>query len=337
VTADAATTVVWAAEAPDARAEAALESWARAQGRTLVAPADVVPVRLSVDLAVVDTIENGLDDARDAIAAGSADEADRAIATTARLLHAHPELPNAAWLMAEVERARATRLERIAPADPNGAKQAWANADALDGGRLAGAGEQAHVEAGAATLVPDLRPSPEWQVWIDGTEAPSAAPFASRAGPHAVVVTWREAPVWATWIEIPPGTSTVALSDFAPVPCSTSDFDSVVRSATGISASRTRCARWIAVAPGEVAGTVRVAACGADTCGPAALWPETPAWDRPVPTRHDASRGWPAWATWGLVGTSAAVASGVAAGIVVLATQRSSNESRWVTGALASP
>src|SRR5258708_2982295 len=60
----------------------------------------------------------------------------------AALLRAHRELPQAGWLMAEVERARAVRWLRVRPVDADAAARAWRRADALDGGRQPSVAEQ---------------------------------------------------------------------------------------------------------------------------------------------------------------------------------------------------
>jgi hypothetical protein len=76
--------------------------------------------------------------------------------------------------------------------------------------------------------------------------------------------------------------------------------------ATGVS-----CPRWIAASAGERRGSVMVASCERDRCGPLLEWrverrvlPEAPQ----PPTQ----RRWPAWATWTLVGIGAATATSVA-------------------------
>jgi hypothetical protein len=97
-----------------------------------------------------------------------------------------------------------------------------------------------------------------------------------------------------------------------------------------VDATGARCTQWVAALAGDTPGEVRVALCEADRCGPLLSWrsavtlPWSPPAERPRAT-------WPAWATWGLVGAGAAIATGV----VVFATgalQPPPPETRFVSG-----
>ncbi len=103
--------------------------------------------------------------------------------------------------MAEVERARATRWRRIAPEDVEAAERSWARAEALDGGRIPGIGEIAGAgHAATATVSLELpgdddarldgRPLPRDGAGSDeATARGTTRVVATRAGPHALVVT----------------------------------------------------------------------------------------------------------------------------------------------------
>src|SRR5580700_5535610 len=150
---DAPATTVWVAPAlPDAEQTRALSSWARTHGVRLMAPVEGSAPALAVDPRIADDVERLLDRARDAMVARDGEAVDRVLSAAASTLQAHPELPQAAWLMAEVERAKSSRLRRIAPVDEAAANVAWTRAEALDGGRVAGIGEQAAASPAAATL-----------------------------------------------------------------------------------------------------------------------------------------------------------------------------------------
>jgi hypothetical protein len=319
--------------APDAEQARSLASWARAHSRTLSPPGDQAPLALRVDASVAEDVERSLDRARDAISAREGDVVDASLAAAETALRAHPELPQAAWLMAEVERTRSTRWRRVPPTDPEAADRAWMRADALDGGRMAGVAEQAS-QAGpeAATLQLEAIPSGA-QAWLDG--AAVAATLTTRAGPHALVITWRDAPVWAIWLETPAGSSTVRVNAPPPPPCSSDDL-SRVRLTSGseaVDAGGARCPVWIAASPGGLPGEVRVASCEAERCGPLLPWRATVSgpWS-PPPSKPNAP--WPAWATWSLVGGGAAIA----AGVIILATGALQppppSETRFVSGGI---
>ena len=124
--ADDAVPYVWVGDTPGPRAERALEEWAKLRSVAL-APPQAVPVQpIPVDLAVADAVEAELLHARDAIAALDGDGADKALARAEVELLAHPELPQAAWLLAEVRRASALRTSRIQPFDEARATRDWA-------------------------------------------------------------------------------------------------------------------------------------------------------------------------------------------------------------------
>jgi hypothetical protein len=307
---DAPVTVVWIAPgAPDAEQARALTSWARARGVKLAQPGDEAPSPLTIDPRVAEDVDRLLDRARDAIASRDADAVDRALSAADSTLRAHPEVPQAAWLQAEVERTRSTRLRRIAPIDEAGAARAWARAEALDGGRVTGVGEQGTTTpAAAATLSLDIVPSGA-QARFDG--APVAGQtVTTRAGPHALVVSWQGAPVWAGWLETPAGSSTVHVEAPAAPPCSTGDVAQAHASGDGVDAAHVRCGAWVAAMPGPQG--IRVGMCEAGQCGPVADWRAPVPWTY-VPPEQETSKGrWPAWATWTLVGAGAVVAGSIA-------------------------
>jgi hypothetical protein len=333
VTADAPATLVWIApEPPDGGQSRALETWARGRGITLVPPGGEKPKALAVDPHAADEVESLLDRARDALAARDGDAVDRALGAAEATLRAHPELPQAAWLMAEVHRARSVRLRRVPPVDVEAADRAWALAESIDGGRVAGVGEQAGtVHAAGASIVLDGALEGA-TVTLDGIVVrPGAVP--THAGVHALVVAWDGTPVWAEWIDAPAGSSTVRVNAPEPPPCTTSDVQHARAVAGTVDADHVRCASWVAALPGPSEGSVLVATCEPGRCGPLLEWRTPPSWTwtPPPPPTHP----WPSWATWGLVGAGAVVATGV----VLLATgafQPAPNETRFVSAGVKS-
>jgi len=327
---DAPVTLVWMApEPPDAEQSRALSSWARARAVTLAIPRDEHPPMVAVDGHVADDVEALLDHARDAIAARDAEAAARALDTAESALRAHPELPQAAWLMAEVQRARSTRWRRVPPTDAEAADRAWMEAEALDGGRVPGLGE-----APAATRFLDatvtLEVSPHGAgVWVDGAVV-RAQPVTTRVGTHAVVVLWERAPVWAEWVDVPAGSSAVHIAAPEPPPCSSSDVARARLSKEGLDVASVRCRRWAAALAGSRGGSVLVAVCEENRCGPLLEWTIAPTFLAPLPPERDRG-GWPAWASWALVGTGAAIAAGVAIGVSG-ALQPAPTETRFVSG-----
>jgi hypothetical protein len=340
-------TVVWvapdgpaadAAAAADPQQSRALASWGLAHGVRLADPSAVAIPVIAIDAAVADGVEDDIDRARDAVAAHDTERAERAIEAADAALRAHAELPQAAWLMAEVERARASLWRRVAPLDLEAADRAWTRAEALDGGRVAGVGEEAAAaHAAAATVTLAVSPG-DAKAWLDGQAVDGAASAATRAGLHALVLTWAGAPVWASWVEVPAGATALDVPlDVAP-PCSAGDVSRArVGAAGGVEAGFVRCPSWVAVEAGARPGTVRVAMCEADRCGAPVEWRAPAPWTWSPPVREDDERrSWPAWATWALVGGGAAVAAGVIA-VAAGAFQQAPTETRFVSGGLKSP
>jgi hypothetical protein len=333
-------TVVWIAPAPPrVGEERAIAAWAEAKHLRLFPPADAAYPALPSDPRIDGTaaaIDEHLARARDAITAGDGSAADVAVAAAEESVLRHPELPNAAWLLAEVLRTRATRLRRIAPADRAEADRLWRRAAALDGGRVTGVGEEAATEPAApATLVFDRVQNA--QIRLDGRPV-EPGPVATKAGPHAIVAMRNEAPIWAGWVEAPPGTTAVPFPQRAVPPCSRSDFAAVDVRGGSVDAPGVQCGVWlVATVPGAAASDgVRIALCAGAACGPLRDfrhepdWASTPDWvardARATPPR------WPAWATWTLAAAGVAAASVIA--VVAASTSSAPSETRFVSGGL---
>jgi hypothetical protein len=338
VTGDAPATLVWiAADPPDAAEARALASWARAHGGELGPPREQpAPAALRVDPNVADEVEDLLDRARDGTAARESDAIDHATRAAEDLLRAHPELPQAAWLMAEVDRARSTRWRRIDPTDAEAAEREWVRAEALDGGRMAGLGEVSAASHPADAEVALTLPGGD-EALLDGRPVPASGVVVTRAGPHDLVVTADGAPVWAGWIEARPGSSAFEIDAPSTAPCSNADVGRAGLEGETLHAERVRCTRWIAAARGPAPGALRIASCEGAQCGPLLVWRDVPPWlaTAPAPGVADARRGrqWPAWATWVVAGVGAAVAAGVVL-VASGALQAAPTETRFVSNGL---
>jgi hypothetical protein len=336
VTADTPATLVWIApDPPDAAETRAIASWARAHGVTLRPPGEQRPAAIAVDLGIADQVEDLLDRARDATTARDGDAIDRATQAAEDLLRVHPQLPQASWLMAEVERARSTRWRRIDPADPEAAEREWIRAEALDDGRMPGLGETSAASHPAEALVTFAVPDDD-ELRLDGKAIPVGEAVATRAGPHALVASAGGSLVWAGWIEVRPGSSTFVVDAPALPACSSADTARALLAGEALHPARVRCARWVAVARGPAPGSLRVATCAGGHCDALLVWSNGQAWagSPPVPSKETAhERRLPRWATWVLAGAGVAVAAGVAiAASGVL--QAAPTETRFVSGGL---
>ncbi len=323
----APTPVVWLAPSRGAADQHALEEWALARGVRLVTPAAGRAAPIEIDLAGIERVEDEIERARDALAAQEPDAIERALARAEAVLRAHPELPNAAWLMAEVNRLWSSRWHRLEPRDPARGDAAWRRAAALDGGRVAGVGEI------AASAEPKVRA----RIVVDGASEQAivlldGAPIADRpAGEHVLTVSEGGALRFASWLSTAPGAEVRVQISGAPA-CSSGDVESARLDDGAVRADGVRCSSWIAVAPMGTA--LGVASCEGGSCGPLAEWRVGP----PValqegPTEEPAIRHWPGWATGALFVTGVLVATGVTLAATG-AFDKSRSESRFVNGGL---
>lgn len=340
-----AATLVWVASAPEAQAEAraALDAWARARGVRLAAPIEEkIPALPVVDWAVAERVEVEIDHAREAMATLDAERTERALAQAEAEILAHPELPQAAWLLAEIERGWGARFMRIGPVDIDRATRAWARADALDGGRAPGIGE-AHPapprETVSATIgfegvgEPDAPNAPaeldELEIWLDG--APVKPGVVSRAaGRHHLLVTRDDQVVWGSWITLAEKSDVRApLTRHAA--CSVADMRRASLMGASIAAPGARCARWVAAVATRDPAVVRVATCERDRCAPLVEWRVGGGRVAFGPNDRTMGSRWPAWGTWTLVGVgivTLTVVTLAAAGVFASAR----TETRFVNG-----
>jgi hypothetical protein len=333
--------VVWLVEgaesAPSDEARRALEAWARAHGVTLEAPVEGDAPAVPIDWAAADLVEHGIARARDALAALDFEVAERELARAEAALRAHPELPQAAWLRAEVERAWSVRWLREDSASSTHdnevrAKATWQRAAGLDGGREPGLGEKAFD--GAKPIGASIRLTGAGGLRLDGvTIAPGDV--TRTEGEHALAIVRADgATTWAEWVSFAQGVVVKLRAPESPA-CSRDAMAPARLEGTTVHAAGVRCAKWIAAVP-EGARGIRIAACEGDSCGALVEWraiaidagPRGPL--APVESR---SR-WPAWATWTIVGVGVA---GAAVGVAAAAgafRSTTAPETQFVNGGL---
>jgi hypothetical protein len=299
--------VLWLGSAPPLPEQRTdIAAWARAHGLSAIAPA--VDPAASDEARLVEQIEALLEEARsapDGTAGSSAFELAEA------LLSAHPELPQAAWLMAERYALEAQGLA-TGPASGERGRLLLERARALEG-----------VRAISAGLVPRAA---EAQPRADASSQPArAAATGGRANDQLYVDGVRDAPltpghhqlqlyrggrrVWATWLDAgnPP-----ALAFIDPTrACSALDLADIAAEPEGPRpAPGVRCARWLAARPAVLGGT-ELAECAGSRCG---RWQPAHAPEEAIRRarlqRADETAAWPSWATWSLVAVGAVAATG---------------------------
>ena len=307
------TPIVWQQPASE-ETPPLLRTWAESRGLRLVAPRAGGRRAIPVDPSVATKVEDALHRARELVTQHDAEGAERALATAEGLLRDHPELPQAAWLFAEVERGWAARFARLDPVDAGRAARAWRAAAALDGGREAGIGEVSAAPEAAVPFSIETDPARSGEtggvtLTLDGAPiAPGA--HQTRPGLHQLVARAHDVPVFAEWITVAPG-ATIRVALPSAEPCSAADL------ASGAPA----CPSWVTARAGEGgAFVVRVCSAGSG-CGPDLVVAPLPGpglrpdgsrpQDHHVIVRH----GLPTWATI-LLASGGVILGGIAAGAI---------------------
>ena len=293
-----------------------LASWADARQVTLedVAPDAPLP-GIGHDDALASKIE-GL--VAEALSVGEPGEATSALSAAESLLRAHAELPESAWLMAEILRARvalrvlegadaaaaerhASALEglREAPYDPGAREPKDAGGSRSDAGSFAADAEEP-LHFGAEG------PLPTDDVYVDGIRGPRAT---VPGGEHHYRVVRGDRLAWAGWVDIAgaaqirfPGTS----------PCSASDLGAVDDSSGRIILRhRVSCPEWAAArTPGD--DRIEVARCHGSSCGTFLPWKREWGATFELPVH----RPWPEpksnhWIFWAAASIAAAATTGI--------------------------
>ena len=256
--------MVWMAQAPqDRRAGPRAPQLGSRTGSRLGHPrTEAARCEPALRCARADDVEAALDCARDAIAAREADAADAALSAADSTLRAHPELPQAAWLMAEVSEhvrrvfavcRRSTRRPRRAP----GSAPRRSTAAASPGSER----RRRRLIRSRPPSRSSPRRSERWILARQSRHRPPERHSDDPLGVHALVVARDGVPVWATWLEAPAGSSTVPVTVAGPAPCSSDDLGLGHPTGGGIDAEHVRCGEWVAALPGPRPSSVLVATC----------------------------------------------------------------------------
>ncbi len=294
-----------------------IDAWAKGRGVRLVGFASDSRNGLAYPEAIVLRVEQEIARAREATAALDAEGSDTALARAESDLLAHPEIPQSAWLLAEILRGRAARARSVAPKDEARAAAAVREASGLDGGRASGIGEGEEPELALGTVELTLDGAEHGDILIDGrprNEAKKDGPAVRTVsglsllvspGRHHVVLAVGGRPVWAAWTFATTGTRLTVPS--LRISCSRDDFAGVDLRGSSVSASHVRCDDWVAARRSQSA--LFVARCSGDHCGPLVEW-RVRLPDAPLVPRYE-DRRVPTWATWTAIGAAAAVVAGV--------------------------
>lgn len=292
--------------AAQASFEPELDSWARARWVKLAEPAEDAPAGLAYDERLVAKLEELVDQAR--LAASSLDDATakERLAEIQRALKKHPELPQAAWLLAEALQVEAGIALRTAPEERT---RLIARAAALEGRRAPAFGETGEATAEPTVTVSLSAERPGDRIFFDGERV--GPKHEAVPGEHHVRVVRRERVIWAGWVDVS-AAGALRLPLPRPVPCSPDDLEGVTIRGERVRAPRgVACGRWALARP-AAGGGIEIASCSGSSCGPLVVWKRHYGAVYEGPPQPAPEPGFPAWASWALAGAGvAALGAGV--------------------------
>ena len=290
---------------------ASIGEWAATRGFRPIPPPTVE--RVSYDASIAQELERLLEEARTATPGAA-----RAFERVERLLTAHPELPQAAWLRAERYALEAQSRLRDGNVDSGARSEDLAvSARKLEGARAPSFGAAATAlpltPSGTGTQglsLASLRPSD--QAFVDGV--PAAEGAFVEPGEHHVQVLRAGVLVWAGWID--PGSPPQLRFLDPSVPCSDLDLLGIeARPDAPKTPAGIACPSW-AVARPSSGGGIDITLCQGSHCsawehlgGQNAALPLVPS--SPSHAVRDVDESLPAWIGWGALATGAAVATGL--------------------------
>ena len=217
-------------------------------------------------------VESSLEEARNAAASLEQSRALAALERAEHLLREHPELPQAAWLMAEVLQLSA-EVESSAPDGAEAASTLQKRAAALEGPRAAPFSDRAPAADAESESAHGVR--------IEGLEASDAlewdarqatSPVSAAAGEHHARVARNGRLLWAGWVKVSLTEASVRLPVPETVACSTDDLNGAgLAAGRAVPAPHARCESYV-LARARPGGGIEAALCDRQSCGKVVLW-----------------------------------------------------------------
>ncbi|HEX3775187.1 MAG TPA: hypothetical protein VHV51_12025 [Polyangiaceae bacterium] len=303
--------LVWLSAAsllPTFRAD--LTSYAQSRLLRLEAPLENVPAFHAAAYApdLVAQIEVLLEEARSATASLEQSRALSALEHVERLLRDHPELPQAAWLMAE-ELELMAEVESSAPDGSGAAMTLQRRAAVLEGPRVTPFSDHpasSELPAPVRHALTLEGTEPDDVVEWDGEHA--GAELSIAAGEHHARVSRHGRLLWAGWVAVAESDVRVRLEVPATAPCSPDDIGAGrFENGRALPAPRVRCESYV-LARQHAGGGIEAALCSKESCGNVVIYQYVPARAGVTVTSE---RTWPRWATYTIVAAAGARATGV--------------------------
>jgi hypothetical protein len=296
----------------------AITAWAQSHLLSIAPPAtDTATSARAYDPELVQRIEDLLEQAR--VSAGSLDDALalEQLALAEALIYEHPELPQAAFLLAEAAaqqapivehngHARLARIQRLRAASLEGERvRPYAAATEVHStpsdARAPAAGSRDVTVSGLA--------AGDTVVW-DGTPI-TARRLTVPIGEHHVQVLRESALIWAGFLLVHGADTEVRIPVGAPAPCSRADLSGArVQQDQVIGSDGVRCPLWAIARPAASQG-IEVALCRRSECGSLMHWQE--GFGEPLVKPLHEAHPWrlPPWAGYVAAGVGAAAATGL--------------------------
>ena len=257
---------------------------------------------------VVAEVEALLEEARSATASLEQSRALGALEHAETRIREHPELPQAAWLMAEELELRAD-IEAAAPEGASSAQALRERAAALEGTRVAPFSDHAASTELAPPLALNLtREGLEPNDLLEWDGVPHAGAFSAAPGEHHARVLRGDRLLWAGWVAVTDQEARVHL----PVPenpsCSPDDLGAAhISGGRAFASARTRCESYV-LAAAHAGGGIEAALCERNVCGKVVIFQRSP---HVAAAASSSERTWPRWATYSLVAAGGVLATGV--------------------------
>ena len=258
---------------------------------------------------VVAQIEVLLEEARNATASLEQSRALSALEHAEHLLREHPELPQAAWLMAEQLELTAD-VESTAPDGASASLALRQRAAALEGPRATPFSDHpTSAEFEAAPLQPLSADGTAPGDALEWDGVPTSPSLSTAVGEHHVRVSRNGRLLWAGWVPISHGEQRVTLPVPATPACSSDDIGGGhFEGRRAVAAARARCESYV-LARAHPGGGIDAALCEREACGSVVTFRHLSA---SVGAGTAAEGHWPRWRTYTLVAAAGVVATGLA-------------------------
>lgn len=289
-------TLVWLSGTSLSAHQAEIQAWSKTH-QVVVRPA-VATASPAYDPAVAEAIEVQLERGRTAVAMQQVDAA--ALEQTCQQIVQHPELPQAAWLLAECHRLNAVISAQSL--DAVAAAQRQQAAEALEGPRAPVYSAEPiplpAIERLPVVEIESVGPRVSDRVFLDGE--PMSGRTLTTIGTHHVRVLRDDALLWAGWLEVAAqgGPLIVPLT---VSPCSSQDLSGATITGTrAVASGGAQCAQWLVAQPQQDGTGIDLWQCQRDRCTGPQPWPVTQ-------RTNSAADAGSSWYVWPLVGVGVAL------------------------------